>query len=101
MLVTIIGPGVCWQASLPSGCARWGSCAKLLYEAIEEIDPKVQVEAVISATGASQRRSVMAYGVVPQILPAFAGISAFSGGISTSANRRCLASSAPVASACS
>jgi phosphonate transport system permease protein len=46
----------------------------LLYEAIEEID-EAQVEAV-TATGASGAQ-VLNYGIVPQILPAFAGISVF------------------------
>jgi phosphonate transport system permease protein len=51
-----------------------GFCAKLLYEAIEEID-EGQVEAV-RATGASGAQ-VTTYGIVPQVLPAFAGISVF------------------------
>ena len=51
-----------------------GFIGKLLYEAIEEIDP-AQVEAV-TATGAS-RWQVIDYGIVPQILPAFAGITVF------------------------
>ncbi len=46
----------------------------MLYEAIEEIDVR-QVEA-ITATGAS-RWQVMAYGVVPQIMLAFAGLAVF------------------------
>jgi phosphonate transport system permease protein len=48
--------------------------AKLLYEAIEEIDHN-QVEAV-QATGAGKLQ-VLAYGIIPQILPAFAGISVY------------------------
>lgn len=73
LLVAIIGPGV--LAGLMAIAIRSiGFCAKLLYEAIEEID-LTQVEA-ITATGAS-RWQVMAYGIVPQILPAFAGISVF------------------------
>lgn len=73
LLVAIIGPGV--TAGLVAIAIRSiGFCAKLLYEAIEEIDPK-QVEA-ITATGAS-RWQVMIYGIVPQIMPAFAGISVF------------------------
>ena len=73
LLVSIIGPGV--AAGLMAIAIRSiGFCAKLLYEAIEEIDPK-QIEA-ISATGAS-RWQVMVYGIVPQIMPAFAGISVF------------------------
>jgi phosphonate transport system permease protein len=73
MLVTIIGPGVL-AGILAIGLRSIGFCAKLLYEAIEEIDES-QVEAV-RATGASGPQ-VTAYGVVPQVLPAFAGISVF------------------------
>lgn len=73
MLVTIIGPGVL-AGVIAIGLRSIGFCAKLLYEAIEEIDPR-QVEAV-SATGAKGAQ-VLAYGIVPQILPAFAGISVF------------------------
>lgn len=73
LLVAIIGPGV--MAGLVAIAIRSiGFCAKLLYEAIEEIDPK-QVEA-ITATGAS-RWQVMVYGIVPQIMPTFAGVSVF------------------------
>jgi len=73
MLVTIIGPGVL-AGILAIGLRSIGFCAKLLYEAIEEIDEK-QVEAV-RATGASPAQ-VTAYGIAPQVLPAFAGISVF------------------------
>jgi len=73
MLVTIIGPGVL-AGILAIGLRSIGFCAKLLYEAIEEIDEK-QVEAV-RATGASAAQ-VTAYGIVPQVMPAFAGISVF------------------------
>ena len=73
MLVTIIGPGVL-AGMIAIGLRSIGFCAKLLYEAIEEIDES-QVEAV-RATGASAPQ-VTAYGVVPQIMPAFAGISVF------------------------
>jgi len=73
MLVTIIGPGV-FAGVIAIGLRSIGFCAKLLYEAIEEIDPN-QVEAV-TATGASGEQ-VLTYGVVPQIMPAFAGISVF------------------------
>ncbi len=73
MLVTIIGPGV-FAGVLAIGFRSIGFCAKLLYEAIEEIDPN-QVEA-ITATGASGPQT-LSYGIVPQILPAFAGISVF------------------------
>lgn len=73
MLVTIIGPGV-FAGVLAIGFRSIGFCAKLLYEAIEEIDP-TQVEA-ITATGASGTQT-LSYSIVPQILPAFAGISVF------------------------
>ena len=73
MLVTIVGPGVL-AGILAIGLRSIGFCAKLLYEAIEEIDER-QVEAV-RATGASGAQ-VTAYGIVPQVLPAFAGISVF------------------------
>ncbi|MPZ56239.1 MAG: phosphonate ABC transporter, permease protein PhnE [Rhizobiales bacterium] len=73
MLVTIVGPGVL-AGILAIGFRSIGFCAKLLYEAIEEID-EAQVEAV-RATGAAGAQ-VTAYGIVPQVLPAFAGISVF------------------------
>lgn len=73
MLVTLIGPGV-MAGVIAIGLRSIGFCAKLLYEAIEEIDP-TQVEA-ITATGASGAQK-LSYGIVPQILPAFAGISVF------------------------
>jgi phosphonate transport system permease protein len=73
MLVTIVGPGV-FAGILAIGFRSIGFCAKLLYEAIEEID-EAQVEAV-RATGASGAQ-VTAYSVVPQVLPAFAGITVF------------------------
>ncbi len=73
MLVTVLGPGV-FAGVIAIGLRSVGFCAKLLYEAIEEIN-EVQVEA-ITATGAS-RWQVMVYGIVPQILPAFAGIAVF------------------------
>jgi phosphonate transport system permease protein len=73
MLVTIIGPGVL-AGIFAIALRSIGFCAKLLYEAIEEIDES-QVEAV-RATGASGAQ-VTAFGIVPQVLPAFAGISVF------------------------
>ncbi len=73
LLVAIIGPGV-FAGLIAIGIRSIGFCAKLLYEAIEEID-YTQVEA-ITATGAS-RWQVMTYGIVPQIMPAFAGIAIF------------------------
>lgn len=73
LLVAIIGPGV-FAGLIAIAIRSIGFCAKLLYEAIEEIDTK-QVEA-IAATGAS-RWQIIVYGIVPQILPAFAGITVF------------------------
>jgi phosphonate transport system permease protein len=73
LLVSIIGPGV-FAGTIAIALRSIGFVAKLLYEAIEEID-RNQVEA-IAATGAG-RSQVIAYAIVPQILPAFAGISVF------------------------
>ncbi|MGR3369267.1 MAG: phosphonate ABC transporter, permease protein PhnE [Sagittula sp.] len=73
LLIAIIGPGV-FAGVVAIAIRSVGFCAKLIYEAIEEIDHS-QVEA-ITATGAS-RWQVMAYGIVPQILPALAGVAVF------------------------
>ncbi|GAA0427329.1 phosphonate ABC transporter, permease protein PhnE [Cocleimonas flava] len=73
LLVSIIGPGI-FAGTLAIAIRSIGFVAKLLYEAIEEIDT-TQVEA-IQATGASKLQ-VIAYGIVPQIMPAFAGLSVF------------------------
>ncbi|CTQ52095.1 Phosphate-import permease protein PhnE [Roseibium album] len=73
LLIAVIGPGVL-AGVVAIAIRSIGFCAKLVYEAIEEID-QTQVEA-ITATGAS-RWQVMAYGIVPQIAPAFAGVAVF------------------------
>ena len=73
LLVSMIGPGVL-AGIIAIGLRSIGFVGKLLYEAIEEIDEK-QVEA-IEATGAS-RAQVMTYGIVPQVLPTFYGVSVF------------------------
>lgn len=73
LLVAIIGPGQL-AGILAIMLRSLGFIGKLLYEAIEEIDAS-QVEAV-TATGAS-RWQVIDYAIVPQILPAFAGIGVF------------------------
>lgn len=73
MLVAIIGPGIL-AGVIAIGLRSIGFCSKLLYEAIEEID-LTQVEA-IEATGASGAQK-LAYGIIPQIMPTFAGISVF------------------------
>ena len=73
LLVAILGPGVL-AGILAIALRSIGFIGKLLYEAIEEIDP-AQVEA-IEATGAGSAQA-MAWGVVPQISPTLAGISVF------------------------
>ena len=73
LLVSIIGPGIL-AGIVAIGLRSIGFVAKLLYEAIEETDV-TQIEA-ITATGAS-RAQILDYGIVPQVLPAFAGISVF------------------------
>ncbi|MCL4766980.1 MAG: phosphonate ABC transporter, permease protein PhnE [Hyphomicrobiaceae bacterium] len=73
LLVAVLGPGV--LAGIVAIALRSiGFIGKLLYEAIEEID-ETQVEA-IRATGAGPAQ-VMAYGMVPQLLPAFGTICVF------------------------
>lgn len=73
LLVSIIGPGTL-AGTLAIMLRSLGFIGKLLYEAIEEIDQH-QVEA-IAATGATPAQ-VIDYAIVPQILPAFAGISVY------------------------
>lgn len=73
LLVTILGPGIL-AGILAIALRSIGFVGKLLYEAIEEIHP-TPVEA-ITATGAS-RMQVMSYAVLPQVMPAFAGISIY------------------------
>jgi phosphonate transport system permease protein len=73
LLVTVVGPGVL-AGTIAIALRSIGFVGKLLYEAIEETD-RVQVEA-IAATGAS-RLQQLTYGVLPQIMPAFAGISVY------------------------
>jgi phosphonate transport system permease protein len=73
LLVSMFGPGL--LAGIVAIALRSiGFIAKLTYEALEEIDP-TQVEA-IAATGASKAQ-IVGYGMVPQIMPAFAGMSVF------------------------
>jgi phosphonate transport system permease protein len=73
MLVFIFGPGVL-AGTIAIGLRSIGFCAKLLYEAIEEVD-HTQIEA-IEATGASRAQQIL-YGIVPQVLPTFAGVGVF------------------------
>jgi phosphonate transport system permease protein len=72
-LVSILGPGLL-AGIIAIALRSIGFIGKLLYEAIEEIDSS-QVEAV-AATGASAAQ-ILDYGITPQILPAFAGITVF------------------------
>lgn len=73
LLVAIIGPGLL-AGIIAIALRSIGFVGKLLYEAIEETDAR-QVEA-IAATGASEGQ-ILNYGIVPQIMPAFWGISVF------------------------
>ncbi|MFT6091831.1 phosphonate ABC transporter, permease protein PhnE [Sulfitobacter sp.] len=73
LLVAIIGPGLL-AGIIAIALRSIGFVGKLLYEAIEETDPR-QIEA-ITATGAGPAQ-VLTYGIVPQILPAFWSISVF------------------------
>ncbi len=73
LLVTVLGPGVL-AGIIAIGLRSIGFVGKLLYEAIEEVDRK-QVEA-IEATGASGPQRLI-YAIVPQIMPAFAGIAVY------------------------
>jgi phosphonate transport system permease protein len=73
LLVAIMGPGIL-AGIIAIGLRSIGFIGKLLYEAIEEVDTG-PVEA-ITATGAS-RAQVLDYAIVPQVLPAFWGITVF------------------------
>lgn len=71
LFVAIFGPGPL-AGILAVAFRSIGFLGKLIAEGIEEIDPR-PVEAV-EATGASQGK-VIAYGVVPQVLPTFFAVS--------------------------
>ena len=73
ILVFIFGPGIL-AGTIAIGLRSIGFCAKLLYESIEEIDHN-QVEA-IQATGASKPQQML-YGILPQVLPTFAGVGIY------------------------
>ncbi len=73
ILVTILGPGVL-AGIIAIALRSIGFIAKLLYEAIEEIN--IEPVEAIRATGASPAQ-VLAWGIWPQVTPAFAGISVF------------------------
>ncbi len=73
LLVAIMGPGLL-AGVIAIALRSVGFIGKLLYEAIEEVDA-APVEAV-TATGAG-RAQVLDYAIVPQVLPAFFGITVF------------------------
>ena len=73
LLVAILGPGLL-AGIIAIGLRSIGFIGKLMYEAIEETDIR-QIEAV-TATGASPAQ-VLNYAIVPQIMPAFWGITVF------------------------
>ncbi len=73
LLVTIVGPGL-FAGMIAIALRSIGFVGKLLYEAIEEIQ-ETPVEAIAS-TGASPMQC-LAFGVLPQIMPAFAGITVY------------------------
>ena len=73
LLVAVLGPGLL-AGIIAIALRSIGFVAKLMYEAIEEIN-QTQVQA-ISATGASGLQ-VLNYGVLPQVLPSFIGTSIF------------------------
>jgi phosphonate transport system permease protein len=73
LLVATLGPGIL-AGILAIALRSIGFVAKLLYEAIEEIDP-APVEAVLCSGAAPAQ--VLTYGVAPQVMPAFAGIALF------------------------
>ena len=73
LMVTIIGPGVL-AGVVAISLRSVGFFGKLIYEAIEEINP-VPVEA-IRATGASPVQ-VMIYAIWPQVMAIFVGVAVF------------------------
>lgn len=73
IFVIVLGPGAL-AGVLAVGVRSIGFTSKLIAEAIEEIDPG-QVEAV-RATGANSIEAAI-YGIVPQVKPAFIGVSTY------------------------
>jgi phosphonate transport system permease protein len=73
LLVAILGPGLL-AGIIAIALRSIGFVAKLLYEAIEEVNP-LQVNAV-RATGAGEMQ-ILNYAVWPQVLPNFIGTSLF------------------------
>jgi phosphonate transport system permease protein len=73
LLVAILGPGIL-AGIIAIGLRSIGFIGKLLYETIEETDVR-QIEA-IRATGATPSQ-LLTYAIVPQVMPAFWGITVF------------------------
>ena len=73
LFVLVLGPGTL-AGILAIAVRSVGFCGKLLYEAIEEVDPS-PIEA-IRATGASSAQTWV-YAIVPQVLPALISLSVF------------------------
>ncbi|GAM70418.1 phosphonate ABC transporter permease protein phnE1 [Vibrio sp. JCM 19236] len=73
LLVAILGPGLL-AGIIAIALRSIGFVAKLMYEAIEEVNA-TQVSA-IRATGASPLQ-VLDYGIMPQVMPSFVGTSLF------------------------
>lgn len=73
LLVSVLGPGLL-AGILAIAFRSVGFVSKLLFEAIEEINPR-PIEALTS-TGATKLQ-VTSYGIVPQIMPAFVGTAVY------------------------
>ncbi|WP_208380251.1 phosphonate ABC transporter, permease protein PhnE [Psychromonas algarum] len=73
LLVAILGPGLL-AGIIAIALRSIGFIAKLMYEAIEEVN-ETQASS-IRATGASSLQ-VLNYGVLPQVMPSFIGTSLF------------------------
>ena len=73
LLVSILGPGLL-AGILAIAFRSIGFVSKLLFEAIEEINPR-PIEALVS-TGASGAQ-VTSYGIVPQVMPTFIGTAVY------------------------
>ncbi len=73
LLVQIVGPGL-FAGMLAIAIRGVGMISKIFYETIEEIN--VEPIEAIKATGASTAQ-VFLYGYVPQLLPAFVGVTVY------------------------
>ncbi|PMG26317.1 phosphonate ABC transporter, permease protein PhnE [Vibrio splendidus] len=73
LLVAVIGPGLL-AGIIAIALRSFGFVAKLMYEAIEEVN--VTQMSAIQSTGASPLQ-VLNYGILPQVMPSFIGTSLF------------------------